>query len=35
MKLEAGHPSAIVFSGKEVKLSSSAGALVFRASVPV
>ena len=34
LKLEAGHPSAIVFAGKEVKLSSSAKATVFRASVP-
>ena len=34
LKLEAGHPSAIVFSGKEVKLSSTSGAIVFRASVP-
>jgi mannose-6-phosphate isomerase len=35
IKLEAGHPSAIVFPGKEVKLSSSSGATVFRASVPI
>ena len=35
LKLEAGHPSAIVFPGKEVKLSSLTGATVFRASVPV
>ncbi len=35
LKLETGHPSAIVFAGKEVKLSSVSGATVFRASVPV
>lgn len=35
LKLEPGHPSAIVFPGKEVKLSSAAGATVFRASVPM
>jgi mannose-6-phosphate isomerase len=35
LKLESGHPSAIVFPGKEVKLGSVAGATVFRASVPV
>ncbi len=35
LKLEAGHPSAIVFAGKEVKLGSVQGATVFRASVPV
>jgi mannose-6-phosphate isomerase len=34
LKLEAGHPSAIVFEGKEVKLGTVAGATVFRASVP-
>jgi mannose-6-phosphate isomerase len=35
VKLEPGHPSAIVFPGKEVKLGSNDGATVFRASVPV
>lgn len=35
IKLETGHPSAIVFAGKEVKLSSVSGTTVFRASVPV
>lgn len=35
IKLETGHPSAIVFAGKQVKLSSVSGATVFRASVPV
>ncbi len=35
LKLEAGHPSAIVFAGKEVKLSAVTGATVFRASVPL
>jgi mannose-6-phosphate isomerase len=35
VKLEAGHPSAIVFPGKEAKLGSSNGATVFRASVPI
>jgi mannose-6-phosphate isomerase len=35
IKLEPGHPSAIVFAGKEVKLCSVTGATVFRASVPV
>ena len=35
LKLEPGHPSAIVFAGKEVKLSSATGAIVFRASVPL
>ena len=35
LKLEPGHPSAIVFAGKEVKLSSASGATVFRASVPL
>lgn len=35
LKLEPGHPSAIIFPGKEVKLSSAAGAIVFRASVPM
>ena len=34
LKLEPGHPSAIVFPGKEIKISSAAGAQVFRASVP-
>jgi mannose-6-phosphate isomerase len=34
IKLEAGHPSAIVFPGNEVKLGSAKGATVFRASVP-
>ncbi len=33
LRLEAGHPSAIVFPGKEVKLSITGGATVFRASV--
>jgi mannose-6-phosphate isomerase len=35
LKLELGHPSAIVFPGREVKLSSPGGAVVFRASVPL
>ena len=35
IKLEPGHPSAIVFAGKEVKLNTDAGAIVFRASVPL
>jgi mannose-6-phosphate isomerase len=35
LKLEAGHPSAIVFAGKKVRLSTVAGATVFRASVPL
>lgn len=35
LNLEAGHPSAIVFAGKEVKLGTVEGATVFRASVPV
>lgn len=35
LKLEKGHPSAIVFPGKEVKLSSAGGAIVFKASVPL
>ena len=35
IKLEPGHPSAIVFTGKEVKLESKGGATVFRASVPL
>ena len=35
IKLEPGHPSAIVFAGKAVKLSSVSGAVIFRASVPV
>lgn len=35
IKLEPGHPSAIVFAGRQVKLSSVSGATVFRASVPV
>lgn len=35
LKLEPGHPSAIVFSGKEVKIATATGATVFRASVPV
>jgi mannose-6-phosphate isomerase len=35
LKLEAGHPSAIVFPGKEVRLSTITGATVFRASVPL
>jgi mannose-6-phosphate isomerase len=35
LKLEAGHPSAIVFAGNDVKLSTVNGATVFRASVPV
>lgn len=34
VKLEPGHPSAIVFPGREIKLNSHAGATVFRASVP-
>jgi mannose-6-phosphate isomerase len=34
-RLEAGHPSAIVFAGREVKLSALTGAMVFRASVPI
>lgn len=34
LKLEPGHPSAIVFPGKEIKLASHTGATVFRASVP-
>ena len=34
LKLEPGHPSAIVFPGKEVNLGSKTGATVFRASVP-
>ncbi|HWR33492.1 MAG TPA: mannose-6-phosphate isomerase, class I [Chitinophagaceae bacterium] len=35
LKLQIGNPSAIVFPGKEVKLTSVPGATVFRASVPV
>ncbi|MBI5858552.1 MAG: mannose-6-phosphate isomerase, class I [Sphingobacteriales bacterium] len=34
LKLEPGHASAIVFPGRDVKLSSPGGAVVFRASVP-
>ncbi len=34
LKLEPGHPSAIVFPGKQIKLSGLTGAAVFRASVP-
>jgi mannose-6-phosphate isomerase len=35
LKLQIGNPSAIVFPGKEVRLSSIPGATVYRASVPV
>lgn len=35
LRLEPGHPSAIIFPGKEVRLGSTAGAVVFRASVPM
>ncbi|NOT52715.1 MAG: mannose-6-phosphate isomerase, class I [Chitinophagaceae bacterium] len=34
LKLQPGNPSAIVFSGKEIKLSCAQGTTVFRASVP-
>ncbi len=34
LKLQIGNPSAIVFPGKEVRLTSVPGATVFRASVP-
>jgi hypothetical protein len=34
LKLHIGNPSAIVFPGKEVRLTSVAGTTVFRASAP-